>query len=135
MGISLISQTENMLKVVATAARVCYSGLTLDTLLSKYSEEDDRNLIERVVGMGHLSVIEHGVMTFKVDKFYKNELFQILMDKPFLKLSETNDGFIVSLNLRTMVELMREKPNLNFTQEISKFLPDFLSSTGVKTPH
>jgi len=127
MGITLLSHTENMLKTVATAARVCYSGLPLDELLCRYSEEDDRGLIERVVGMGHLSVVEHGVMTFKVDSSYREELFKIMVDKPFLKISETDDGFIVSLNLRTMVELMAEKPDLKFTQEISKFLPDFLA--------
>ena len=128
MGITLLSHTENMLKTVATAARVCYSGLPLDELLSRYSEEDDRSLIERVVGMGHLSVVEHGVMTFKVDSSYREELFKIMIDKPFLKISETDDGFIVSLNLRTIIELMKEKPELKFTQEISKFLPDFLSN-------
>jgi hypothetical protein len=126
MGITLLSHTENMLKTIATAARVCYSGLPLDELLCRYSEEDDRSLIERVVGMGHLSVVEHGVMTFKVDSSYREELFRIMIDKPFLKISETGDGFIVSLNLRTIIELMKEKPELKFTQEISKFLPDFL---------
>ncbi|ADY73582.1 hypothetical protein Dester_0943 [Desulfurobacterium thermolithotrophum DSM 11699] len=126
MGIVLLSQTENMLKVIATAARVCYSGLPLKELLSKYSEEEDRKLIERVVGMGHLSVVEHGVMTFKVDSSYKDELFKIMIDKPFLKISDIGNGFIVSLNLRTILELISEKPNLRFTKKISKFLPDFL---------
>ncbi|WP_163328486.1 FAD-dependent thymidylate synthase [Desulfurobacterium thermolithotrophum] len=126
MGIVLLSQTENMLKVIATAARVCYSGLPLKELLSKYSEEENRKLIERVVGMGHLSVVEHGVMTFKVDNSYKDELFKIMIDKPFLKISDIGNDFIVSLNLRTILELISEKPNLRFTKEISKFLPDFL---------
>ncbi|TCK05346.1 FAD-dependent thymidylate synthase [Phorcysia thermohydrogeniphila] len=126
MGITLLSQTDDMLKVIATAARVCYSGLPLEQLLSRYSEEEDRRLIKKVVGMGHLSVVEHGVMTFKVDDSFKEELFRIMIDKPFLKITETEDGFIVSLNLRTMIELLAEKPELRFTKEISKFLPDFL---------
>jgi hypothetical protein len=126
MGITLLSQTEDMLKVIATAARVCYSGLPIKELLSRYSEEEDRRLIKKVVEMGHLSVVEHGVMTFKVDSSFKEELFRIMVDKPFLKITETEDGFIVSLNLRTMLELLVEKPELRFTKEISNFLPDFL---------
>jgi len=43
-----------------------------------------------------------------------------------LKITEVKDGFIVSLNLRTMLELLEEKPELRFCREISKFLPDFL---------
>jgi len=126
MGITLLSQTDDMLKVVATAARVCYSGLPLERLLSRYSEEEDRRLIEKVVGMGHLSVVEHGVMTFKVDSSFKEELFKIMVDKPFLRISETEGGFIVSINLRTILELLSEKPELRFTKEVAKFLPDFL---------
>ncbi|MEO2069059.1 MAG: FAD-dependent thymidylate synthase [Desulfurobacteriaceae bacterium] len=129
MGITLISQTEDMLKVIATAARVCYSGLPLDELLSKFSEEEDKALIKRVVGMGHLSVVEHASFTFKVDGSFKEELFEIVMDKPFLKISKEGENFIVSLNLRTMLELILEKPNLEFSKEIRKFIPEFLISS------
>jgi hypothetical protein len=128
MGITLISQTKDMLKVIATAARVCYSGLPLDELLSRFSEEEDKALIRKVVRMGHLSVVEHASFTFKVDKSFEGELFEIMMDKPFLKISKERNDFIVSLNLRTMLELTLEKPDLRFTKEISKFIPDFLKS-------
>lgn len=124
--VELLSQTENLTKVIATAARVCYSGLPLKELLSRYSEAEDEELIKRVVGMGHLSVVEHGVLTFRVDKELKEELFEIMMDKPYLKISEREDSFIVSLNLRTIIELTEEKPELRFTKAVKDFLPDYL---------
>ncbi|WP_457680045.1 FAD-dependent thymidylate synthase [Thermovibrio sp.] len=124
--VKLISQTENLTKVIATAARVCYSGLPLKELLSRYSREEDEELIKRVVGMGHLSVVEHGVLTFKVSRELKEELFKITVDKPFLKITDKEDGFIVSINLRTAIELLNEKPNLRFVKEVSKFIPEFL---------
>ncbi len=126
MGISLVAQTKDMLKVVATAARVCYSGLPVDELLSKFSDEDNEKLVKKVVGMGHLSVIEHGVMTFFVPDSFKEELFEIMMEKPFLRISKRDGGFLVSLNLRTMVELINEMPRLDFSKELRKFLPSFL---------
>ncbi|ADU96405.1 FAD-dependent thymidylate synthase [Thermovibrio ammonificans] len=124
--VELLSQTENLLKVVATAARVCYSGLPLEELLSRYGEEEDRELVKRVVSMGHLSVVEHGVLTFKVGKEFKEELFELLCDKPFFKVSEREDSFILSVNLRTLLELREEKPHLKLVRELSKFIPDFL---------
>jgi hypothetical protein len=126
--VELLSQTENLTKVIATAARVCYSGLALKDLLTRYSEREDRELIKRVVGMGHLSVVEHGVLTFKVDKGLKEELFEIMADKPYLKISEKENHFVVSLNLRTVIELAQEKPNLRFTQAVKEFLPDYLKA-------
>ncbi len=130
MGVSLISVTENFEKVIATAARVCYSGLPIDKLLTKYSEEENRDLVRRVVGMGHLSVVEHAVFTFKVSPDLKEELFEIMIDKPFLKISQREDCFIVSLNLRTMIELSQEKPSFQFVREVSEYIPEFLRQTG-----
>jgi len=124
--VELISKTEDFIRVIATGARVCYSGLPLKELLSRYTEEDDKKLIRKVVKMGHLSVVEHGVFTFKVSKELKEELFKILMDKPYLKISERENSFIVSLNLRTVIELAEEKPDFKLVKEIRKFIPDFL---------
>jgi len=124
--VELLSQTENLTKVIATAARVCYSGLPLKELLTRYCETEDEELIKRVVGMGHLSVVEHGVLTFKVSKELKDELFEIMVDKPYLKISERKDFFVVSLNLRTIIELTEEKPELCFTKAVKEFLPDYL---------
>jgi len=124
--VELLSKTEDFIKVIATAARVCYSGLPVEELLSRYSEEEDISLIKRVVGMGHLSVVEHAVFTFKVSKDFKEELFKILMEKPYIKVSEREDSFIVSLNLRTALELLSEMPQLRFTKSIERFIPEFL---------
>jgi len=121
--ISLISQTEDPLKVVATAARICYSSLPLEKLLSSGSPSSDRALVKKVLEMGHLSVAEHATITLSVDGSFKEELFSILRDKPFLKVTEHSRGFIVSLNFRTAMELISEKPELEFTKALSEFLP------------
>ncbi len=124
--VELISQTDDLIKVISTAARVCYSGLPLKELLTRYSKEENEELIKRVVSMGHLSVIEHGVLTFKVEGSLKEELFEIMVDKPYLKITPKEGYFIVSLNLRTAVELLEEKPHLRFVKEIEKFIPSFV---------
>jgi len=124
--VELLSATEDYLKVISTAARVCYSNLPVEELLSKYSEDEDASLIKRVVNMGHLSVVEHAVFTLKVAKDLKEELFKILIEKPFIKISEREDCFIVSLNLRTALELISEMPRLEFTKAVKEIIPKFL---------
>jgi len=125
--IELISCSEEIIKTVATAARVCYSGLPLEKLVDGFSEEENRKLIRKVTSMGHLSVVEHAVFTFSVPKSLKEELFEILKEKPFLNITEREKDFIVSLNLRTMKELQSLFSELTFTKEIAKHIPDWLA--------
>ena len=65
--VHLISKPENMLKTIYTAARTCYSA---DMPINIYNGTDDEEkmlkLIERVVGSGHYSVIEHIQVTFAI---------------------------------------------------------------------
>ncbi len=65
--VHLISKPENMLKTIYTAARTCYSA---DMPINIYNGADDEEkmlkLIERVVGSGHYSVIEHVQVTFAI---------------------------------------------------------------------
>lgn len=65
--VNLISKPENMLKTIYTAARTCYSA---DSPFNIYNSTDDEEkmlkLIERVIGSGHYSVIEHIQVTFAI---------------------------------------------------------------------
>lgn len=65
--VHLISKPDNMLKTIYTAARTCYSA---DTPFNIYESTDDEEkmlkLIERVIGSGHYSVIEHIQVTFAI---------------------------------------------------------------------
>lgn len=66
--VDLISRPENMLKVVYTACRTCYSA---DSPMNIYNTSDDKEkmlkLIERVISSGHFSTIEHIQVSFAID--------------------------------------------------------------------
>ena len=65
--VNLISRPENMLKTIYTAARTCYSAdMPINIYDSAFDEEKMLKLIERVVGSGHYSVIEHIQVTFAI---------------------------------------------------------------------
>ena len=65
--VNLISKPENMLKVVYTACRTCYSA---DYPINIYNDTDDKEkmlkLIERVISSGHYSTIEHIQVSFAI---------------------------------------------------------------------
>ena len=66
-AIILCQRPENMLKTIYTAARTCYSAdMPINIYNAAEDEEKMLKLIERVVGSGHYSVIEHIQVTFAI---------------------------------------------------------------------
>ncbi len=66
MLVQLLTHTPEPEQVVAAAARLCYSASSLDDLLAMDHEARTR-LIRRVLGLGHLSVLEHATFSFGVE--------------------------------------------------------------------
>ncbi len=62
----LIDYTENPEKNIALAARLCYSKDGAEELESKMSQEEMNSLVRKVVGMGHLSTLEHSYFYFHI---------------------------------------------------------------------
>ena len=65
--VKLISKPENMLKTIYTACRTCYSADSPVNIYDNAADEEKMlKLIERVIGSGHYSVIEHIQVTFAI---------------------------------------------------------------------
>lgn len=67
MKVTLLDCTPEPERVVAMAARLCYSASTAAELKDKMGEEQVAALIGKIVAMGHASVLEHASFTFGVD--------------------------------------------------------------------
>ena len=67
MRIKLISCPEEPDKICASAALSCYSEESASSILRGMSDEKARKAIAKIVGMGHLSVIEHANFTFSAE--------------------------------------------------------------------
>ena len=77
LKVSLIAHTPDPEKTCALAARTCYSGLDMETLRSRVDEKDQADFLRRVVGSGHLSVLEHASFTFSVEGVSRALLAQV----------------------------------------------------------
>ena len=65
--VSLLRHTLSPEEVVALGARLCYSRATLTDLEQRIAAKDQRAFVEKLLDMGHESVLEHASFTFGVE--------------------------------------------------------------------
>lgn len=66
MHVELLTHTPEPEQVVAAAARLCYSDASISELLEK-SRTDRQVFLEKIMSLGHLSVLEHVSFSFGVE--------------------------------------------------------------------
>lgn len=66
MDVQLLSHTPEPEKIVAAAARLCYSDAGINDLLSADRDQQLR-LIEKILKLGHFSVLEHVSFSFGLE--------------------------------------------------------------------
>jgi len=67
LKVALIRHTLSPEETVALGARLCYSRATIDDLTQRVSAKDQSNFVQKIMGMGHESVLEHASFTFGVE--------------------------------------------------------------------
>jgi thymidylate synthase (FAD) len=67
MKVALLQYTPEPERTVALAARLCYSPADIDELQKKISSADIRNFLEKIMSLGHQSVLEHASFTFGIE--------------------------------------------------------------------
>ena len=67
MRVTLINHTKDPDRICAAAAQSCYSEKGAKELFDSTSEAKASQMIGKVVGMGHLSVVEHAHFTFSIE--------------------------------------------------------------------
>lgn len=67
MLVKLICHTPDPEQAVALAARLCYSPVSIDALQEKLSGSDIDSFLEKIMSLGHYSVLEHASFTFGIE--------------------------------------------------------------------
>lgn len=67
MNIELLSHTPEPEKVVALAARLCYSPSSIPELRQKLDSSDIESFLDKIMSLGHHSVLEHATFTFGIE--------------------------------------------------------------------
>ena len=103
-------------KKMEYCGRVCYKSD------SNISDSSYIKFLQNIYKSGHLSVLEHERIIFKVDNSY--ELDRIIPNLKFFKITSYNKNLIISADVRAWVENCSnvENPFYPFLQEIYPFL-------------
>ena len=67
MRVELIRHTLYPEEEISLAAKLCYSKATIPDLKQKIEKKDQAGFIERLLDMGHESVLEHASFTFGIE--------------------------------------------------------------------
>lgn len=78
MKVVLLRHTPDPDRVCAAAAASCYSGDPASDLHGSMSDAKVRRLLQRTVGHGHLSVVEHAVFTFSLERVSRAMTHQLV---------------------------------------------------------
>lgn len=77
INVKLISHTPNPEKVVATAAKLCYSNCNIENIMDGLTDEKAENFVEMLSTIGHESPIEHVSFTFAIEGVSRAFLAQL----------------------------------------------------------
>ncbi len=77
MKIKLLSQTPEPEKLIAAAAKLCYSSSPVDEIMENLTDEAVEKFLAKLVDMGHESPMEHASFTFMIDGVSRAMLAQI----------------------------------------------------------
>ncbi len=67
LKVKLISHTEDPEKLVAKAAKICYSSVGVDEIEESLTDENTEQFINMLMNIGHESPVEHVSFTFAVE--------------------------------------------------------------------
>ncbi len=104
MHVQLLAYTPNPEKVVAAAARCCYSNDDPDKLFDGLTEEKAQAFIEKLNNLGHVSPIEHVSFTFAISGVSRALLAQLtrhrmasfsVRSQRYVAMDNSIDNFIV----------------------------------------
>ena len=75
--VTLLTHTPEPEKIIAAAAKLCYSAAEINHLLDNLTEEKTEKFLQRLVDLGHESPIEHVTFTFGIEGVSRALLAQI----------------------------------------------------------
>ena len=77
LKVTLIEHTPNPEKVIAAAAKLCYSSSDIDSLYDGLDSEKTQKFIAHLMSLGHESPVEHASFTFGIEGVSRALLAQI----------------------------------------------------------
>jgi len=154
LKVKLIEHTPSPEKVVASAAKLCYSQVGVDEILENLDEEKTQKFLDMLMSYGHHSPIEHVSFTFAIEgvsrslthqlvrhrvasysqqsqRYVRLEQFEYIIPPNIEENKKAKEIFIKSMN-RTQEEYNQLVEILS-AEELNNLLKEYLSDKGLVT--
>ena len=77
LNVKLIAYTPDPEKIIAAAAKICYSSSDAETIMEGLTPEKTEGFLDMLTEIGHASPIEHASFTFAIEGVSRSLLAQI----------------------------------------------------------
>ena len=94
LQVHLISHTPNPEKVIAGAAKLCYSPKGIEGTMEQSDDEKNRKFVEMLVGMGHESPLEHISFTFGIEGVSRSLTHQLVRHRIGASYSQKSQRYV-----------------------------------------
>lgn len=142
MKVELLTYTPDPEKVVASAAKLCYSKSDIETLMKGLTEEKVDSFLDKLSSMGHQSPQEHVSFTFGIEGVSRSLLAQItrhrvasfsVQSQRYVDMSTAS--FVVPQEIKEngLEGIFMESVNssLNYYNKLKKILTDIYVKEGI----
>jgi len=94
MKVKLLAYTPEPEKVIATAARICYSNKAdIDTIAEDFTEEEISSFIRQLISTGHKSVLEHSSFTFGIEGISRATSHELVRHRIGIAISQRSQRY------------------------------------------
>lgn len=138
LEVSLINIPDNLLDVIYTACRTCYSADGAVEIFKNITSDNEKklNLIKRIISSGHYSTIEHIQLTFAINNISRAATHQLVRHR-HASFSQKSQRYVKEADFDYIIpSAIERKPELleKFTkhmESVSKLYADFIEA-GIK---
>lgn len=139
MEVKLLSYNENLLDIIYTACRTCYSKLSPIDIYDNTADVDKKlELIKKVMDSGHLSTTEHAYFTFAISGVSRALLAQItrhrlcsfsVQSQRYVEIKENLDDLIILKTCGTKQDkLLLLNKYFTFKDDNDLFIDSYIDS-------
>ncbi|WP_291633758.1 FAD-dependent thymidylate synthase [Clostridium sp.] len=153
LKVKLIEHTPNPEKIIAAAAKLCYSQVGVDEILENLDEQKSEKLLDMLMTYGHHSPIEHVSFTFAIEgvsrslthqlvrhrvasysqqsqRYVKLKQFEYIIPPDIEKNEEAKEIFIKSMN--RVQEEYNQLVEILCKNELTNLVKEYLSDKKLK---
>jgi thymidylate synthase (FAD) len=155
LKVKLIEHTPNPEKVVASAAKLCYSQVGIDEILENLDEEKTQKFLDMLMTYGHHSPIEHVSFTFAIEgvsrslthqlvrhrvasysqqsqRYVRLEQFEYIIPPNIEENEKAKEIFMKSMN--RVQEEYNQLVDILCTEELNNLVKEYLNDKGLVDP-